>query len=603
MASIMTSSLAHADAVPVPTAVCVSPEITFNWRFEMPDGSPFSDPFWTPLRDVAEAFLLSLLNDPPEGRVPLRRGTVDTRFGHVRFLVRWMAAEGVRSFHDLDQDAVDRFVTTLRARRGRNGRPLSLSTAESYLGMIRTFHMQRDKLEDAPPTSPHRVSAIGKRHWMPYGRHPYTPDDIAMPLISGAIDLLGEPADQILALRERLEDIYDDARRRHSGRMLHWHAKRAMLVEPCPFADRYRSSKWPLRRLAFMLDRLSDACFVVISYLVGARASEILGLQTGCLERHAPEAGGEEHVYLVGTITKTSLTEHGDIHRWLAPEPVQRAVNILERLSAPLREISGDHNLWLHQLGRGRSPLPTAMPVARLRSPMVNERLNKRLAPFLNLPDHQGHQWRLTTYQGRKTFSRFVGRRDRTGLTALQRHLGHIHRAMTDRAYVGTDFELSELIDDQAADETRKALEDLLVAPRVAGKAGIMLSERSPFRGRTRSGDVDAYIKQILAETDMRLGICDWGYCLYRRETSACLGGEREPNPVLRTQSTCSTCANFAVSDKHKMVWEARLQRNRVLLCRDDLDPQSRALAETRVEESRRILDQLHEGDADGTRD
>jgi len=344
-----------------------------------------------------------------------------------------------------------------------------------------------------------------------------------------------------------------------------------------------------------MLDRLADACFVVIAYLVGARASEILRLEADCLEHHST-AEGEEYAYLVGTITKTSLTEHGDVHRWLAPEPVQRAVHLLERLSAPLRKLSGDQNLWLHQLGYGRSPLPTTMPVGRLSSPTVNERLNKRLRPFLGLPEHQGHPWRLTTYQGRKTFSRFVGRRDRTGLTALQRHLGHIHRAMTDRAYVGTDFELSELIDDQAADETRKALEDLLLAPRVAGKAGVMLSERSPFRGRTSPADVDAYITQILAETDMRLGVCDWGYCLYRRESSACLGSESEPNPVLRTQSTCSTCANFAVTDKHRPVWEARLQRNRDLLSRGDLDSESRALAETRVAECRRILGQLDGG-------
>ena len=111
-------------------------------------------------------------------------------------------------------------------------------------------------------------------------------------------------------------------------------------------------------------------------------------------------------------------------------------------------------------------------------------------------------------------------------------------------------------------------------------------------------GDVDVYITEILAETDMRLGVCDWGYCLYRRETSACLGGEREPNPELRTQSTCSTCANFAVTDRHRPVWEARLERNTTLLRRDDLDGESRALAEARIKESRQILKQLDEGNA-----
>src|SRR3546814_13090232 len=120
-----------------------------------------------------------------------------------------------------------------------------------------------------------------------------------------------------------------------------------------------------------------------------------------------------------------------------------------------------------------------------------------------------------------------------------------------------------------------------------------MLAERSPFRGRTLSGDVDGYITDILAETDMRLGVCDWGYCLYRRETSACLGGEREPNPVLRTQGTFSTCANFAVTGKHTPVWDARLERNPAFLPRDDLHSDSRPLAAARIQESPRIHDQL----------
>lgn len=593
MASVPTPSLENDS---------VSALTMFNWQFQMPDGGRFSDDQWKPLRSAAELFLLSLLHDPPEGRRPLRKSTIQGHFGNIRFLVRWMAVEDVRRFGELDKDTIDRFVAMLRARRGRNGALLSLSTAEGHLGTIRTFHMQRDKLDDAPPAAPPRAASIGKRHWKPHGGHPYTPDEIAVPLVSGAIEMLGEPADQILALRDHLEKLYVQFRPTLKGRTLNWHIRRAMLDEPCPYADRYARRDWPLRRLAFMLDRLGDACFVVIAYLVGARASEILRLQEGCLERHAADDNGEEHVYLVGTITKTSLTEHGDIHRWLAPEPVQRAIHILERLSGPLRELSGDRNLWLHQLGRGRSPLPTTMPIARLRSPMVNFHLNERLAPFLALPEYQGGTWHLTTYQGRKTFSRFIGRRDRTGLTALQRHLGHVHRAMTDRAYVGTDFELAELIDDQTAEETRKALEDLLLAPRVAGKAGIMLSERSPFRGRTRSGDIDTYITEILTETDMRLGVCDWGYCLYRRETSACLGGEREPNPVLRTQSTCSTCANFAVTGQHRPIWQARIERNTALIQRVDLDVQSRELAEARIQESRRILHKLDEGEPDGVR-
>ena len=91
------------------------------------------------------------------------------------------------------------------------------STAEGYLGTIRTFHMQRDKLDDAPLMAPPRAGSVGKRHWKPYGGHPYTPDEIAVPLISGAMELLGDPADKILALRDRLEDLYEKFRQQHQG--------------------------------------------------------------------------------------------------------------------------------------------------------------------------------------------------------------------------------------------------------------------------------------------------------------------------------------------------------------------------------------------------
>src|SRR3546814_13045774 len=106
-----------------------------------------------------------------------------------------MAAENVRCFKDLDQDAVDRFVAMLRARPGRNASRLSLSTAEGYLGTIRTFHMQRDKLDDAPLMAPPRAGSVGTRHWKPYGGHPSKPAELSVPLISGALGPHVDPDD------------------------------------------------------------------------------------------------------------------------------------------------------------------------------------------------------------------------------------------------------------------------------------------------------------------------------------------------------------------------------------------------------------------------
>ena len=91
----------------------------------------------------------------------------------------------------------------------------------------------------------------------------------------------------------------------------------------------------------------------------------------------------------------------------------------------------------------------------------------------------------------------------------------------------------------------------------------------------------------------MRLGVFDWGYCVYRVETASCMGDNRGPNALWRPQSTCASCANFAVTERHRPVWQARLDRNLALIADRRLDDPSLALANTRIAECQRILSDL----------
>ena len=91
----------------------------------------------------------------------------------------------------------------------------------------------------------------------------------------------------------------------------------------------------------------------------------------------------------------------------------------------------------------------------------------------------------------------------------------------------------------------------------------------------------------------MRLGVCDWGYCVYRAESAACMGDERGPNPVWRTESVCMSCVNFAITKRHQPIWQARLDRNLALIANQRLDDASRSLASTRIAECERILSDL----------
>jgi integrase len=572
-----------------------------DWRFQLPDGSWFTDARWSELREAAKLYLWSLKSDPP-GRVRCRDQTLAGRFRPLRILICWMVENGIGRFADLDEDAVTRFLAAIRTRPGKKSGAVSTRTLYTYARTIAMLHSQRGKLPDAPQADPFRFeppgAVIGAK-WDQTSGYPYTPDPLATALIAAAMRLIGPPADDVVTLRARAQRAYEAAIARGDAT---WrstqHASAAIRTYRFATLPGEGSAWHPAisgtRMLRALMDRIYEACFVVIAYLVGARVSEILALRAGCIEQHPSGDGRESFTYLAGHIYKMAAGEAGQRHCWVAPEPVVRAIAVLESLSEPLRRRTGRDELWLSAFQPPSALLGVGVMHFTVPSAgHMTQRLNEHFAPFVALPDHEGARWHLSTHQGRKTFARFIGRKDRTGLHALQVHLGHVSRVMTDRGYVGTDFDLAELADGQALQETRAALEDLLTAPRLGGRAGRTIAARSPFRGRTRDGDVRAYVEFLIADSDMRLGVCDWGYCVYRRETSACLGNEDGPNPVLRTQSTCATCANFAVTEKHRPIWQARRRRNMELTQAFALDLESAALARDRLAECDRILDQL----------
>lgn len=576
-----------------------------DWAFELPDGSRLTDPAWAELCEDVKRFLWSLRTDPPVGKRRLGPGSLISIFNQMRVLVCWMVGERCDSFNQLDANAAARFMATLRERPGRKGEALSLATQAGYLSTLSRLHAQREKLIDGVPDDLRRfLEEHGPR--LPrldrQGRgFPYTPDLVATALISGALRLVGTPADDVIALRDLAAVAYvyrlDGKRPRPAdeGRarmMLNGFSFSTLPNEDGP----WHAPVVQLKDIHALIERIYDACFVVIAWLVGARVSEILGLEAGCIERHVgPD--GQEATYLHGRIYKMATGDGGQPHRWIAPEPVVRVVDVLERLSAPLRKKLGTGKLWLLT----RDPTLLRQPIGIPHSGAFGVRLNSSFRTMLDLPLHQGRPWHLNAHQGRKTFARFIGKRDRTGLHALQEHLGHVSRIMTDTAYVGTDFELAELISDEILKETRAALEDLLTASNLSGHAGRMIASRSPFRGRTRDGNIGEYVDFILKDSGMVLGVCDWGYCLYRREHSTCRGDDHGPNPVLRTQSACARCANFAVSERHRAVWDDRRLRNVQLLEHPALDDESRKLAQERIIECDQILRGL-DGESDNAR-
>jgi integrase len=572
------------------------------WDFLLPSGRRFTDRAFVPLLESARRLLALIRARSLNTGLAQRASTVGGYMLYLRQLLRWMEVEGFSRFADLDAAALRQFQSAITRRTNQTGRPLAPTTVQKYLHLLLYLHRYRAQIGDGliidpcPGQSTGRAARVREsdiRRW------PYTPDTIAVPLIQGAIEFLSSCACDLLRAREIYATTVAAVRRRgHTPEV--WRkatavALRRVTLTTLRGAHRIKSAA----DLARLIDILYAACFVVISYLVGPRASEILQLRAGCV-RALPGADHEADTALaaiVGAIFKREADFHGRAHQWVAPPPAVHAIGVLEALSAPHRARTGRDEIWLRVRGfwPGASEWRTDCSSAvQVLSTQQMRLLLRRCAAWFDLPLHGGKPWRLSTHQGRKTFVHFAALRDRSALFALAQHLGHRERGITDTAYCGTDYVLNREIDAAILEQSASAWEHMLSARRLGGRAGAeIIAKRPRFHGERMKHDIKRYAR-MLTKAGLTLGVCDWGFCVYRQEHSACLGSTSAPNPVRREPSTCASCRNFAVGPQHRMYWEEQARRLQALLNEPMLPTQTLKIARERLGEALAIVRSLN---------
>ena len=517
----------------------------------------------------------------------------------MRTLVQWMHDNGYEQLNQLTREGQRAFMRDVKGRKGRRQGAVTVSirTQAQYDSLLRLLFLQGKRYRELAigEAAPQDAIRVLKQN-DDTGEYPRTPEPVAIALIAGAMQLLGPPAEDIIEARDRLRELYEEAKVTRGGSRASQYVRRRLKAKPLAWG-RSRNEKWydeiqdEIMDVARLTRRLCDAVFVVLSYLVGMRVSEILALEAGCIAKRLSLAGDETFTFVTGTIYKTAPTDDGMAHEWAAPPIAERAVDVLERISAPLREESGSENLWLTQ--RGRTVYSRKSAITVLKSTHIPTRLNDGLARLIGLPKHDGKPWRLSTHQGRKTFAYLVAKQDRSGLHALQSQLGHRSIVMTDLAYSGHDHEMRNLIGDAAMDEMAQAFAEVLTATELAGKGGEEIVRRSPFRGRLVTHDMLEYARQRLVQTGQRFDVCDYGYCYYNARHAACQGDEHGPNHALRTQSICVQCKNFVVAPKHLPVWEERRRSYEVVLKHTPMDRETESALRGKVTECEEVIQGL----------
>jgi integrase len=220
--------------------------------------------------------------------------------------------------------------------------------------LVYLYHF-RQELGDGVPNDPFAGQRAGVHENTRYGR--YTPDGVAVPLIQRSIEFLEGGAIDILRAREIYADAMAEALpRRCKNSACNIIARQALRSIPI-HTPRGMQQILTIPDLSELVDMLYAACFVVISYLVGARVSEILHLRAGCVQSRPMHTvnGKTEIVVIVGALFKNEPGYHGRPHEWVVPQAAIHAITVLEALSAPHRLSTGRSELRLRARCRARS--------------------------------------------------------------------------------------------------------------------------------------------------------------------------------------------------------------------------------------------------------
>jgi integrase len=539
----------------------------------------------------------AMVEAPREQKGPvLAHGTVLNWVFMIQRMVRWMVTRDLWRFSALVPTDVLAYIKDCTLRDdGKRVAEFTLSRRIAILQEmweLREFYVGGLRVNPAVLPSTVPVGMPRKSSWRPLD------EPIALSLIGDAIRWLNNHRTYLLSVLQRSWD-FD----RVVGRTVNKRKKaRSEFYKQISSENGFKSicsdlldhKKTPYRMLIHALTITEGACVVLILFLVGMRIRELTRLDAGCVKTDVDSYG-----QLTARLHGVAAKQDGKARTWISCAPVNEAISYLEQSNAPARRESRQTALFIN---RNRSNIPSpGFRTWRTRP----DNAGARMVAFARSTYRIGTPPipRLHPHVARKTFARFVVLRDKRALESLSYHFGHVHRSITDTHYVGSDIELESLLEEEGRKDLGQGLTDLLDAPFVGGKAGQALlkvkhAHTAKFRGRKATKS----LVEKLIKDGVQLAPCDWGYCVYSQALSACLGDAKGPNESKRSPDVCSSCANFAVTDRHRAWWEKRYERDDQFLLQADLPEQTVRWVEQRRTSTAKILSGLNEVAYDQTK-
>lgn len=543
---------------------------------------------------ACKALLEAMTTMPRRSTVALSHATVSNIFGQIKGLARWMAERDKWRFSGLTPQDVTTYLHEMKPREGSRG-VVTSNTLQQHIYVLRCLWDFRSDLPDGLTFDIRRIESdvLGAMRLRPLD--PWRPinEPDAIKLLQAAKLWTDAHAVYIGALLERLWGEHravvgvtrSRAKRRRTAfyQALGEEANFQRLANDLRMADRM-----PYTVLRAAVRVLEGAILTSVLLLVGLRAREFVRLDADCV---LPAGDGDpDDLLLAGVAAKKG----GRRRTWAITEDVGDAIEAMRIMLRAPRHASKQPSLMLD----GAAARCALFPGSRLPHRSNPSTVTMRMRSFVAaaFPGEPSLLRSAHAHAARKTFARFVVMRDKRVLESLAYHFGHTHRAITDGYYVGADIELALLLDAENRQDLAQSLADLLSSRNIAGKAAkAFASTRKAAAGMRGKATLQSVVDRLIAD-GVQLAPCDWGYCVYSKSLSACLGDAKGPNESLRTAEVCNGCSNFVVTERHRAWWEERVVRDSEFLKGHDLSMQSVVVVQRRLARSGELLAELNAG-------
>lgn len=583
----------------LPNANLPSSRKRLDWRIQLPDGSPLTDPRHAQLLDAAKDFLWSLFAQPIEGRKrPHLRSLIAKSFPLI-LLLRWMVRAGISRFTDLDGHTLD-YVSSAKQTKSGFASP---KTVTARLSILEDMYHQRNKLNDALMTHPWPGEAATSLAGEKQGgihRRPTTeviPDKIASQIASSAIDYIRNKAPAILAAADAVEVVGEEISATAASKS--WVTiHRTSAARGSGYTGTYELIK--------EMTRLRTACYIVIDMFSGIRDSEMMSLTEGCITEGPSSDGGLALMWLHGTIYKTGVRAK----RWLVPSIVAHAVRILTQVTASVRRDLEDEEKILTAKLASSGAIQRAELIKRLdtvhnakhrlfvakqrgvTNVLCGTRMNKLLKEFCEhcgVNGSDGRPYSLYAHQFRRTYAHFVARSELGDLLTLRDHFGHWSIDMTTYYADGganeyeSDTELLEMVTQEKLARQSEVIGDYLESDVPLANGGHWLKD---WRASVRTAaNKEELIKEYAGTVTLNGTGHSW--CVGNARGTGCGG-----LCVFEAQM-CVECSYGIIGQEHRPVWEGIREQQQEALALDDMGPGGRSRAQTILDYAEKVLRRL----------